>query len=687
MQNYDKNDEEHLQSSVKEKVEKLQIESLQPKTTTVSLQNNIRENRKKSHASTQAKKNASESVSESSYDDCSELYFSEFDIFNDNKQAKILCEYKNSYFNEKIKMFNEIKSRQVWPKQQMQLNKDEQSVQLIKSQSIIRQQSSISESNHNTISLVRRIKEFNDQSIEQSLKQINSPLIFYIPSNNQFNSNNIQNNQNMTSSRAFNNRSLQQIQENSQYTIDIPCNDSLGQQSVKYTDKEMQNQIIESIFTKNIFFLLQMIRLLQKDYRTEILNYKDVNGNTPILLATKLSHKQNQFDIIKLLLSSGCDPSIKDLNGWSPIEESVAQMDVLTTSLLFDYLVQKKMFEIQQERTHIDQELSRINDFYLEMKWEFKSNLIPFLSKITPNDTFKIYKRGSSLRLDSTFAGIKNYKTKRRDMSVLYNPMNGIYQRKENCSNCRFVVILNRAKCIYYYPIQEIDIEEKEQIILDLLHCDSVNGKMKVTQCDLVKRKNIFGNFVTQKIHNHVCQKYEFRIHANKQFRKKNRSHYQMNFEQYINQNFDQDCKQDNIKFESWAQEIIQNEGTSKKQEKSCQLYICQEFPLDFKQFLPIIKMLARGNEMLQSLEEILCSETVSQVLNNNGFPVRVEIPINFTVDAVVTFQGYRQIDFEDKETAELFQIPNNFNFMQRRDATKVMKRSKKRLVLANLFL
>lgn len=69
------------------------------------------------------------------------------------------------------------------------------------------------------------------------------------------------------------------------------------------------------------------------------------------------------------------------------------------------------------------------------MKWEFKSNLIPFISKFTPNDIFKIYKRskylflsiliGTSLRLDSTFAGAKSYKTKRRDMSVLYNPLCG----------------------------------------------------------------------------------------------------------------------------------------------------------------------------------------------------------------------------------------------------------------------
>lgn len=68
-------------------------------------------------------------------------------------------------------------------------------------------------------------------------------------------------------------------------------------------------------------------------------------------------------------------------------------MDIITTSLLFDYLVNKKIFEIQQERRNIDQELLKIDDFYLEMKWEFNSSLIPFISKFAPNDVFKIYKR------------------------------------------------------------------------------------------------------------------------------------------------------------------------------------------------------------------------------------------------------------------------------------------------------
>lgn len=48
--------------------------------------------------------------------------------------------------------------------------------------------------------------------------------------------------------------------------------------------------------------------------------------------------------------------------------------------------------------------------------------------------------------------------------------------------------------------------------------------------------------------------------------------------------------------------------------------------------------MLAKGNEFLHSLQMILNNSNVKELLTSRGFPVRVEIPINFTIDAVVTF-------------------------------------------------
>ena len=42
------------------------------------------------------------------------------------------------------------------------------------------------------------------------------------------------------------------------------------------------------------------------------------------------------------------------------------------------------------------------------------------MNKLTPNDSYVIYKRGSRLRIDLTFIGWKNLKNQRGDLSIIF---------------------------------------------------------------------------------------------------------------------------------------------------------------------------------------------------------------------------------------------------------------------------
>ena len=64
--------------------------------------------------------------------------------------------------------------------------------------------------------------------------------------------------------------------------------------------------------------------------------------------------------------------------------------------------------------------LEALPDFKLDMLFKVESSFIPFLDQLTPSDTYKISKRGSSLRLDMTLVGFRNFKSIRGNLSVLF---------------------------------------------------------------------------------------------------------------------------------------------------------------------------------------------------------------------------------------------------------------------------
>jgi len=59
--------------------------------------------------------------------------------------------------------------------------------------------------------------------------------------------------------------------------------------------------------------------------------------------------------------------------------------DAKLISILFDQLAFQKQITIKAQQQDLIKILTAMPDFYLEMRWDFESSLVPFISKFAPS--------------------------------------------------------------------------------------------------------------------------------------------------------------------------------------------------------------------------------------------------------------------------------------------------------------
>eukprot|EP01050_Picozoa_sp_SAG11_P022222 SAG11_NODE_4147_length_2041_cov_1.797631_3_plen_312_part_00 len=164
--------------------------------------------------------------------------------------------------------------------------------------------------------------------------------------------------------------------------------------------------------------LLQLADLLrQPAYSSEgAVDAPDLHGNSALHLATMCRNTR----AIDLLLAHGAQPKVKNRNGWNVIQEAVATDDEDVIASVYKGLVQAAQTKLPAKLAKLTARLEANTDFYLEINFQFKSWL-PFVSRFCPEDTYRIWKRGSSIRVDTTIVGFNNMKWQRGALSIIYH--------------------------------------------------------------------------------------------------------------------------------------------------------------------------------------------------------------------------------------------------------------------------
>ncbi|XP_038879452.1 ankyrin repeat domain-containing protein 13B-like [Benincasa hispida] len=156
---------------------------------------------------------------------------------------------------------------------------------------------------------------------------------------------------------------------------------------------------------------------LEADAVSAVIDRRDVPGReTPLHLAVRLCDPISA----EILMAAGADWSLQNEYGWSALQEAVCNREDSIAMIIARYYQPLAWAKWCRRLPRIVASAGRIRDFYMEMTFHFESSVIPFIGRIAPSDTYRIWKRGSNLRADMTLAGFDGFRIQRSDQTFLF---------------------------------------------------------------------------------------------------------------------------------------------------------------------------------------------------------------------------------------------------------------------------
>ncbi|XP_018491212.2 uncharacterized protein LOC108861758 isoform X2 [Raphanus sativus] len=150
---------------------------------------------------------------------------------------------------------------------------------------------------------------------------------------------------------------------------------------------------------------------------SSVIDRRDVlRRDTPLHLAVKLCDAA----AAEMLMLAGADWTLQNEDGWNALQEAVCGRQESIAMIIVRHYQPLAWAKWCRRLPRLVATMRKMKDFYLEMSFHFESSVVPFVSKVAPSDTYKVWKVGSNLRADMTMAGFDGFKIQRSDQSILF---------------------------------------------------------------------------------------------------------------------------------------------------------------------------------------------------------------------------------------------------------------------------
>lgn len=414
-------------------------------------------------------------------------------------------------------------------------------------------------------------------------------------------------------------------------------------------------------------------RELEKELseRQDQIEQVDPRGRTPLHLATTLGH----LECAKILLNHGADVSKENRSGWTVLQEAVSTRDLELVRLVLRHRDYQRTIKRLSGIPVLLEKLRKAQDFYVEMKWEFTS-WVPLVSKICPSDTYKVWKSGQNLRVDTTLLGFDHMTWQRGNRSFIFRGQDTSAVVMEIDHDRRVVFSETLTLGSQDHEVLLAAVQPTEEQAMSRLTAPVVTTQLDTKNIAFERNKSGILGWRSEKTE--VINGYESKVygasnvelitrtrteHLSDQHKGKSKGSKTplQSFlgiaEQHVGPNngqtlITQTFSQTNPtaitpdeyfdpNFELGQRDMGRPmELTTKTQKFKAKLWLCEDHPLSLsEQVAPIIDLMAISNALFAKLRDFITLRLPP------GFPVKIEIPIFHILNARITFGNLNGCD------------------------------------------
>ncbi|XP_070251447.1 ankyrin repeat domain-containing protein 13B isoform X2 [Myotis yumanensis] len=413
-------------------------------------------------------------------------------------------------------------------------------------------------------------------------------------------------------------------------------------------------------------------RELEKEVRAGQVDIEqlDPRGRTPLHLATTLGH----LECARVLLAHGADVGRENRSGWTVLQEAVSTRDLELVQLVLRYRDYQRVVKRLAGIPVLLEKLRKAQDFYVEMKWEFTS-WVPLVSKICPSDTYRVWKSGQNLRVDTTLLGFDHMTWQRGNRSFVFRGQDTSAVVMEIDHDRRVVYTETLALAGQDRELLLAAAQPTEEQVLSRLTAPVVTTQLDTKNISFERNKTGILGWRSEKTE--VVNGYEAKVYGASNVELITRTRTEHLSEQHKGKV--KGCKTPLQSFLGIAEQhggpqngtlITQTlsranptaitaeeyfnpnfelgnrdmgrpmELTTKTQKFKAKLWLCEEHPLSLcEQVAPIIDLMAVSNALFAKLRDFITLRLPP------GFPVKIEIPIFHILNARITFGNLNGCD------------------------------------------